>query len=324
VPNAGAYDGVLGVVLAIALIESLHGRRLPYEIEIAGFSEEEGVRFGRPCIGSKALAGTLDDNLLETTDDAGISVRSAITRFGLDPARLHEALLRPNTFGYLEFHIEQGPVLESLDRRLAVVESIAGQSRLTIQFNGAAGHAGTTPMHLRRDAVAGAAEWIGTVEREALSVPGLVATVGRIEVKPGASNVIPATAFATLDVRHPSNETRVFAVETLLDSAKQIAHRRNLSLDTHRKVEQNTVAMNQDLVKAAERALQQSGCPPYRMVSGAGHDAMIFAEKIPSVMIFLRSPGGLSHHPDEAVYPEDIDAALQAGYHFLDECTTLA
>ncbi|HEY3936856.1 MAG TPA: allantoate amidohydrolase [Bryobacteraceae bacterium] len=324
VPDAGMYDGVLGVVLGIALVESLAGQRFSYEIEIAGFSEEEGVRFGVPFIGSRALAGTLDGAVLETTDETAVSIRSAISHFGLDPSRLDKGLLHPNTFAYLEFHIEQGPVLQSANQPLGIVERIAGQSRLTVQFNGRAAHAGATPMHQRRDALAAAAEWIVAVERHAAAVPGLVATVGRIEAKPGASNVIPASVMATLDVRHPFDEPRVEAVEKLLATAREIARRRGLRLAIEPKLDQNAVAMHSDLIHAAERAMQQGGFTAPRLVSGAGHDAMIIAAKIPSVMIFLRSPGGISHHPDETVYPEDVSAALLAGRHFLDECERLS
>jgi allantoate deiminase len=167
VPNAGAYDGVLGVVLAVALLEELRGRKLPFSLEVIGFSEEEGVRFGTPFIGSRALVGRLDEELLNVRDAQGISLRKAIENFGLNPGEIPQAELGGDTLGYLEFHIEQGPVLESLNQPLAAVETIAGQSRLELTFCGRANHAGTTPMHLRRDSITCAAEWIGTVERVA-------------------------------------------------------------------------------------------------------------------------------------------------------------
>ena len=213
VPNAGAYDGVLGVVLAIALLEELRGRRMPFGIEVVAFSEEEGVRFGTPFIGSRALVGRLDQELLDTRDAQGISVQEAIESFGLNPEKLPQAELESNTLGYLEFHIEQGPVLEKLNLPLALVEAIAGQSRLEFTFLGRANHAGTTPMHLRRDAIAGSAEWIGTVERVAREIPHLVATVGKIEARPGAANVIAAEARLTLDIRHRSEDVRQHAID---------------------------------------------------------------------------------------------------------------
>ena len=319
VPNAGAYDGVLGVVLAVALLEELQGRRFCFGIEVVGFSEEEGVRFGTPFIGSRALVGRLDQKLLDARDAQGISVQKAIENFGLSPEKLPQAELESNTLGYLEFHIEQGPVLEKLNLPLAVVESIAGQSRLEVTFLGRANHAGTTPMHLRCDAVAGAAEWIGAVERVAQGVPGLVATVGKIRAKPGATNVIAGEAWLTLDVRHSSDEIRTRAVVDLIRQAKGIAARRGLSTRENTLFSQHAVAMDAFVNDEIERAILKTGCKPHRMVSGAGHDAMIMAEKVPSAMIFLRTPGGISHDPGESVAVEDIEKAIECGLHLLDQ-----
>src|SRR5713101_5006098 len=194
VPNAGAFDGVLGVVLAVGLVESLGGLKLPFGIEVVGFSEEEGVRFGVPFIGSRALVGRVDDELLGWKDERGISVRKAIQDFGLNPNEIYEAALSDDILGYIEFHIEQGPVLDHLGRPLGVVEAIVGQSRLEFTFSGQANHAGTTPMNLRYDALAAAAEWIVAVEKLAQGTPGIVATVGFVEAKPGATNVIAGEA----------------------------------------------------------------------------------------------------------------------------------
>jgi len=318
VPNAGAYDGVLGVVLGVALVESLVGKRLRFAIEIAGFSEEEGVRFGVPFLGSRALIGRLDEQLLATEDAAAVSIESAIRQFGLDPALLPAAALDPYTFAYLEFHIEQGPVLESIKEPLGVVESIAGQTRLTVQFTGKAAHAGTTPMSLRRDALAAAARWIAQVEDKARSSPGLVGTVGRLEAKPGVSNVIPSQATAALDVRHASDEIRTRAVDNLISAGNDLARERGLGFRVIQQLDQQSIEMQPALVSAATRALQKVGCRGHRMTSGAGHDAMILAEKVPSVMIFVRSPGGISHHPEETVLPGDVQLALAAGLHFLN------
>ena len=324
VPNAGAYDGVLGVVHAIALLEELHGRRLPFAIEVVGFSEEEGVRFGTPFIGSRALVGRLDDELLGVRDTRGISVRQAIVEFGLNPEEITQAQLEKDTLGYLEFHIEQGPVLERLNLPLGVVDAIAGQSRLEFTFVGRANHAGTTPMHLRCDAIAGAAEWIGTVERVAQRIAGLVATVGKIEAKPGASNVIAGEARLTLDVRHSSDEIRTSVLRELIREAQQISARRGLSVRETVVLNQSAVAMDQFLIEETEKAIAQTGCQPHRMVSGAGHDAMILAEKFPSAMIFLRSPGGISHDPAESVAREDIEKAIECGMHLLDQLANSA
>src|SRR5467141_2058549 len=204
VPNAGAFDGILGVVLAAALVESLRGVKLPFGIEAVGFSEEEGVRFGVPFIGSRALVGRVDEELLGRKDANGISVRKALQDFGLNPNDISRAALRDDVLGYLEFHIEQGPMLESLGQPLGVVEAIVGQNRMEFNFSGQANHAGTTPMNLRRDALAAAAEWIVAVEDLARQTPGVVATVGLVEAKPGATNVIAGEARAMLDIRHAS------------------------------------------------------------------------------------------------------------------------
>jgi allantoate deiminase len=318
VPNSGAYDGVLGVLLAVALLEELHGRRLPFAIEVVGFSEEEGVRFGVPFIGSRALVGRLDQALLAVRDPLGISVREAIENFGLNPGELSKAELKADALGYLEFHIEQGPVLETLHQALAAVEAIVGQSRLEFTFLGRANHAGTTPMHLRFDAIAGAAEWIAAVEHMAQHVPGLVATVGQIDAKPGATNVIAAEARLTLDVRHSSDETRTRAVHDLVHQAHEIAARRGLSVRQKNLLSQQAVALDPFLGDAIEHAIAKTGCKPHRMVSGAGHDAMILAERVPSAMIFLRSPGGISHDPAESIVPQDVEKAIECGLHLLD------
>ena len=319
VPNAGAYDGILGVVLAVTLLEELRGRRLPFGIEVIGFSEEEGVRFGTPFIGSRALVGRLDEDLLEVQDAQGFSVRKTIEKFGLNPAEIPQAELENDTLCYLEFHIEQGPVLEKLNQPLAAVEAIAGQSRMEFTFVGRANHAGTTPMHLRRDALTGAAEWIGAVERAAQVVPGLVATVGKVEAKPGAANVIAAEARLTLDVRHCSDDIRTRVIADVIRQAQEIAARRGLSVHESTLLSQRAVAMDPFLTAEVEGAIVETGCKPHRMVSGAGHDAMILAERVPAAMIFLRTPDGISHDPAESVAVEDVEKAIECGMHLLDQ-----
>jgi allantoate deiminase len=306
-------------MLAISLLEALHGRRLPFGIEVVGFSEEEGVRFGVPFIGSRALVGRLDAELLKVQDSRGLSVKKVIEDFGLNPAEISQASLNSEYFGYIEFHIEQGPVLEELRLPLASVDSIAGQSRLEFTFHGRSNHAGTTPMHLRRDALAAAAEWITAVENCARSVPGLVATVGKIEAKPGATNVIAGETRATLDVRHGSDEIRTRAAKDLVERAQDIAERRGLTARWKTLLEQPAVAMDTFLVSEIECAIAKTGSTPHRMVSGAGHDAMILAEKVPAAMIFLRTPGGISHDPAESVAVEDVEKAIECGLHLLDQ-----
>ena len=318
VPNAGKYDGVLGVVLAIALLEELEGQRFPFAVEILGFSEEEGVRFGVPFIGSRAFVGRVDEQLLEKLDRNGISIREAIRQFGLNDRQIYDVELSRDVLGYLEFHIEQGPVLEKLGRPLAAVDSIVGQTRLALRFSGKANHAGTTPMDARQDALGGAAEWISAVETYAKQVQGLVATVGSIEAKPGATNVIPDEVRMTLDIRHKSDEVRSRAVQELMGRAAEIAKNRRLSLQWNSMLEQNAVPMDDLMTREIEAAIRNSCCEPYRMTSGAGHDAMILAERVPSGMIFLRSPGGISHDPAEAVLMEDVESAIETGIQLLN------
>ncbi len=283
VPNAGAYDGTLGVVLAITLLQALEGRKLNRQ------------------------------------DEQGISVRKAIQEFGLNPEEISRACLDADTLGYIEFHIEQGPVLEELGRPLGVVEAIAGQSRVEFTFVGRANHAGTTPMHLRYDAMAAAAEWIGAVEHATKAVPGAVGTVGKIEAKPGATNVIAGMVHLTLDVRHRSDEIRTEIVSELIRKAEKISERRGLTLRHRVLLCQQAVPMDGFLIKEIDLAIRRAGCVPHRMVSGAGHDAMILAEKIPAAMVFLRTPGGISHDPAESVIAEDVDKAIECGLHLLDQ-----
>ena len=319
VPNAGAFDGVLGVIIGVALVELLGSRRFPFALEVVGFADEEGVRFGVPFLGSRALAGTFDAALLNRTDQIGTTMRDAVRAFGLDPVRIPDAQMPANALGYLEFHIEQGPVLDDLDLPLAVVEVISGQSRAEVTFTGVAGHAGTTPMKLRRDALAGAAEWMTQVEREALSTPGTVATVGRIEVEPGAGNVIAARCALSLDVRHASDRARKDTADRLMRGANEIAVGRGLTLAWEPQLDQPSVEMDRDMAAMLERAIVSARLPTHHMPSGAGHDAMIVASQIPAGMVFLRCAGGVSHHPDESVREEDVAAALDVGLHFLFE-----
>jgi allantoate deiminase len=243
--NAGAFDGILGVVMGVALVESLDGgEKSPFEIELIGFSEEEGVRFSKPFLGSLACVGELDSETLARTDRAGISVAEAIRQFRLDPAKLPAAVLAESAFGYLEFHIEQGPVLESEDCALGVVDAIAGQTRMEFVFTGQANHAGTTPMGpLRHDALAAAAEWAVELERYANACAGLVATVGKVDSSSGAGNVIAGRIVATLDVRHAQDEVRQVAVRRFVEYAKTAGASRGVSVAHTTSIDQPAVPM---------------------------------------------------------------------------------
>lgn len=301
VPDAGAFDGVLGVVLGVSLIET----RPKTAIEVVGFSEEEGVRFGLPFIGSRAFTGALGDH-------AEICA-PAIREFGLDPGKIAEARFSPVCRAYLEFHIEQGPVLEGLDVPLAVVHCIVGQSRYSLTFHGKANHAGTTPMALRHDALAAAAEWIGAVE-----TCGVVATVGSLAVSPNAGNVIPGMVVASLDVRDSCDSKRRTTAVQLLQKAREAGERRGVAVTHELRMDQAAVPMDPSLCDLLASSVAAAGYPVHRMPSGAGHDAMIVAPFLPSAMLFVRSPGGISHHPDETVLPGDVAAALEAGVRFIE------
>ena len=317
VPNAGAFDGILGVVLGLAIVEQLRSQHLPFAIEVIGFSEEEGVRFSKPFLGSLALIGKLDAETLARTDRDGITIAEAIRNYGLDPANLPDAVLPKEAFAYLEFHIEQGPVLENEEASLGIVEALVGQTRMQLTFTGQANHAGTTPMHLRHDAMAAAADWIVAVEAYANKHTSLVATVGKVEAFPGAGNVIAGQVISSLDVRHTSDQIRQAAVSSLIDSANATAAKRGVHISVQPQLEQPAVPMSSSLTQLLQTAAEKAGFPSRRMTSGAGHDAMIVAQRLPSSMLFLRSPAGLSHHPDESVLPKDVEAALATAMEFL-------
>jgi allantoate deiminase len=318
VPDAGAYDGVLGVMLALELVVMAQEAGSRLGMEVIAFSEEEGVRFGVPFIGSRAVAGRFDSSLLALKDSSGKTLEAAIRDFGLDPGHLNNAAVDENVLGFFEIHIEQGPVLEAEKLSVACVTGIVGQTRLAIEFAGQANHAGTTPMHLRRDALAGGAEWITAVESQARRSEDLVATVGKIVVSPNAGNVIAGTAQMTLDVRHPHDAMRVGAAKELEETADKIAARRGLALQVTRLMDQPAVPMDEWLTAYLAESIEAAGFPVKRMPSGAGHDAMVMAGRMPAALLFLRSPGGISHNPAETVREEDVEAALLVGRKFLE------
>jgi len=318
VPNAGAFDGPLGVVLALEAVALLAEEALPFALEVIAFSEEEGIRFGFPFLGSMAVTGQVVPATLERRDSQGVSVAEALYGFGLRPQNIAPSCaLAPETFAALEVHIEQGPVLETEDLRLGVVEAIVGQSRFELTFTGQANHAGTTPMRLRHDALAAAAQRVTEVERYAANYQQLVATVGQLEVSPGAVNVVPGSVRATLDVRHPKDESRHAAVANLLTKAELAAAQRGVRVSARAMSKQAAVPMDRQLTVVLQHAASRAGYETHAMFSGAGHDAMILAPHVPTTMLFVRSPGGLSHHPDETVRVDDIEAALGTVVEFL-------
>jgi allantoate deiminase len=305
VPDAGAFDGILGVMLGIALVEC----HPPCAVEVVAFSDAEGARFGMPFLGSLATIGTpvMDAPVLD-----------AIRAFGLDPALLPEAALGSDVRGFLEIHIEQGPELAGVKRPLGAVETIGGQSRAAVRFTGKANHAATTSMDARRDALAAAAEWIVSVEALARTTRGLMATVGLVDVEHGAANVIPGAVRATADVRHARDAVRIEAMRHLRAQAHSIAQARQIECDWRALCDQTTTPMDHAMVEALGAAIRSAGFADHRMLSHASHDAMILARKAPAAMLFVRTPNGVSHHPDETVLAEDVEAALKVGMKFLE------
>lgn len=317
VRDAGKYDGALGVLLAL---EALAARpMLSFDVELLAFSDEEGARFQSTYLGSRAVAGTFDAAALALRDERDLTLEQAIRDFGGDPDQIASCqVAAEEVIGYVEVHLEQGPVLEQMGEPLGVVRAIAGQTRVALEFIGHADHAGTTPMRLRRDALATASEFILAAEAAAKSVPSLVATVGRLEVPHGASNVVPGRAALTLDVRAGDDARRHHAVAALERAAGEISRSRRGELRWTVVQESPAAACDPALRGTWADALADTGHPPIEVVSGAGHDAAAFIHAgIPSAMLFVRCRAGLSHHPDEYVAPADIAAALLATDQFL-------
>ncbi len=315
VRDAGRYDGPLGVLVAIAAVELLlaEGHSAPFGIEVVAFADEEGLRYRSSYLASRALAGTIEVAELDFVDAAGISLRDAIRAMGGDPDALSSARRSgAELLGYVEVHIEQGPVLEQQGLALGVVSAIAGQSRGSVTFTGVAGHAGTVPAELRRDALCGAAEWVLSVEAEPKRHPGLVATVGQLAIEPSVGNVIPAMARASYDVRHSDDAEKARACQRLRDGAQQIGDRRGLSVLWETLQEHRAVPMAAHLVDALGRSVAAVGHPVHSMPSGAGHDAVPLHELTDVAMLFVRCRGGVSHHPDESVEEADVVAAIAA------------
>jgi allantoate deiminase len=322
VRNAGRFDGALGVLLPIVALGELRQRgvTLPFHVEVLGFSEEEAVRFAGAYIGSKAYTGRLRPSDLKLKDARGHTLREVIEshsgRSFTPPKSAHRS---GDLLGYLEVHIEQGPVLESKKLAVGVVSAIASQTRGRIVFRGKAGHAGTTPMNLRRDALTGAAEFILSVEKLGRARPGLVATVGMIQVPGGAANVIPGEVTLSLDVRHANNRSCRTAVTALVSQAKQIARRRQLACGWQPTMQHDATPCSPVLTAQLARSVAAVQCRNLSLVSGAGHDAVVLAALTPIAMLFVRCRDGLSHHPDEHAAPQDLAVALRVIVDFLQK-----
>ena len=315
VRDAGKWDGPLGLITAISCVADLNrrGRRLPFAIEVTGFADEEGVRFASTLLGSRAIAGTFNESVLATKDSSGKSVREALIEFGLNPDHVGAAArIRGELLAYVELHIEQGPVLEAHNLPVGVVTAIAGANRLAVRLTGMAGHAGTVPMALRRDALTGAAECISRIEEMCRADDaGLVGTVGFIHASPGATNVIPGQANFTIDIRAPTDNHRKRGVSEIVRQIEAIAKRRKLALQLDVTHENRTVPCAPWLKQQVAAAVAAEGYGVFELPSGAGHDGMAMVDIADVAMIFVRCRGGISHHPNEHVDLADADAGAR-------------
>ena len=321
VRNAGRFDGTLGVMLSIACIRSLHerGERLDYPVDVIAFGDEEGVRFQATLFGSQAVAGNLDPEVLNAVDDDGVHLYEAMREFGLDPDAVGEAGYdRDDVAAYVEVHIEQGPVLEAEDLPVGVVTSIAGAVRLRVEVIGRAGHAGTVPMHLRRDALAAASEAVIAVERVCLETPGTVGTVGMLRTVSGAVNVIPGVVEFTVDVRGESDERRQDALERIEEVFAEIASRRGVHFDCVPTHETGARQCSPWLMRRLGEAVEAEGFTVRKLPSGAGHDAMAMAHLTDIGMLFVRCKDGISHHPAESMTAVDAGVAARVVLRFLE------
>ena len=320
VRDAGRYDGILGVVTAIACVERLHraGARMPFAIEVVGFADEEGTRFGAPYLGSRAVAGTFDPALLELRDASGMTMRQAMVHYGLDPAMISRAArAREELLAYVELHIEQGPVLERAGLAVGCVTGISGATRLSVRFSGHAGHAGTVPMTDRRDALAGAAEAVLAVERLCSGTPGLVGTVGMIEAAPGAINVIPGETRFSVDVRSPDDRVREVTLGQFAAEARAVAERRGLTVALDRLSDSKAAPCAPWLVARIRDAIASEGIEVLELPSGAGHDAAAICAIADIGMIFVRCERGISHHPAESITIADAEIGARVLLAFI-------
>jgi allantoate deiminase len=313
VRDAGRYDGPLGVLVAVACVDRLHraGERLPFALELVGFSDEEGLRFGTTYLASSVFSGRFDPALLELRDEHDVTLWDAVRTFGGDPVALaRSGRAAADLIGYCEVHIEQGPVLERRALPVGVVSAIAGQSRIAVELRGEAGHAGTVPMQGRRDALCAAAEVVLAVERTAMDQPGMVGTVGRLTPHPGAGNVIPSSVTLSIDLRHQDDATRRGACEQLRSLAHEIGERRGVHVSWTTTQEAAAVPTDQRLTELLCRAVSAAGIEVALLPSGAGHDAAEVAAIAPIAMLFVRCAGGISHNPAESVQEGDVGVAI--------------
>lgn len=317
----GRYDGMLGIIAPISCIKTLHkaGKRLPYAVEIVAFGDEEGVRFQTTLLGSRAVAGRFDPSVLDRKDPDGITMRQAMTDFGLDVDKIGAIARKPeDVLAFVEIHIEQGPVLEAKNLAVGTVTAIAGCVRLAIKFEGEAGHAGTVPMDQRRDALAAAAEAILAVERLASAAPGMVGTVGKVQALPGAINVIPGAVEFSVDARAPDDRDRLALAARIEAEVRAIAARRKIGVTIDRTLDAKGAACTSRLMDQMDAAIQGEGIAPFRLFSGAGHDAMSMVEMTDIAMLFVRCERGISHNPAEMITREDAGIGARVLLRFMD------
>jgi beta-ureidopropionase / N-carbamoyl-L-amino-acid hydrolase len=315
VDNAGRFDGRLGILTALVVVEHLQhiGRRLPFHLDVMAFSEEEGGRFSAPYLGSSAIAGRFDESLLDRRDANGVSLATVLQNDGVDLATIRALARQPQTLcGYLEVHIEQGPVLLQRDVPVGVVTSIAGTARFSVTIEGVTGHAGTVPMPMRRDAATAAAEIVLAMERRCSAAANLVGTVGRLAVPNGLINVIAGRCELSLDIRSSDDATRDAAIADVLAAIEDIAKRRQVNAVVNEISRHRAVPCTPRLQSALADAVRRTGVEPTSLPSGAGHDAEMFAGVTDVGMLFVRcGNGGISHNPRETVTPEDADVAAR-------------
>jgi allantoate deiminase len=318
VRDAGRYDGNLGALAALAVVEDLaaRGERLDVAVEVVAFGDEEGVRFPKTMTGSRELAGLVQEGALEQKDRDGVTMAEALRAFGGDPDRLRTSRAQ-GLAAFVEVHIEQGPVLEAEGLPVGVVTAINGATRFDVAVTGVAGHAGAVPMNLRRDALAAAAEMVLAIETRARAEADLVATVGRLDVEPGAVNVISGLTRFSIDIRAPRDEARRRAVADVAAALEAIAARRGVGLELVQTHEAAAYVCDPRLVAGLGAAVEAIGQTPRFLPSGAGHDAMIMGQLCPAGMLFVRCKGGVSHNPLESITPEDCEVALAALTRFV-------
>jgi hydantoinase/carbamoylase family amidase len=317
VRDAGAYDGNFGVLAAIAAVKSLPPG-LPYAIEIIAFGDEEGSRFPQTLSGSRAIAGNFDPSALDAADKTGMTMRDALIAFGCNPEAIPQIARDPaEILAYIELHIEQGPVLEGSKLPVGIVTAINGASRLSVTLTGTAGHAGTIPMAMRRDALAAAAEQILFIQRHATAIPNLVATVGAIAIHPGAPNSVPGRATYSIDIRAPEDAIRAQAVAAITGRLREIAASRDIDITIAQTHDAPATQCSPWLQAQLATAIAAQNLPIFHLPSGAGHDAMAIAALCPVAMLFVRCKGGISHTPEESITAEDADAAVAVLLEFL-------